>query len=236
MLPCQRKHCIKEAVTHWSSNTAWKSGALVLMFWYHLELFSLIFQYTSIASQASSWLYFLWRSMRRRNSVSAVKEKLQVTWVNKERLIQSVLNQMDTNQLELFYFVEKNTFFGWLEHFEIKHKTVKNCSTHFWRAIEYFTNMTSLGVSTRNNFPERGLLLEGVAPGQEPSRGKLFLVDTPQECHICFIIPNKIQNTKVGKIANTSNCGWILVVCLVELLSPAGHSANSLGVHGYSLG
>ena len=29
--------------------------------------------------------------------------------------------------------------------------------------------------------------------GDNPLEGKLFLVDTPQGCHICFIIPNKIQ-------------------------------------------
>ena len=72
-------------------------------------------------------------------------------------------------------------------------------------------------MSTRNNFPERGLSLEGVCP-------------------ICFIIPNKIQNTKGGQIANTRDLGKILVVCLVELVSPVGHSANSVGVPGYSSG
>ena len=48
------------------------------------------------------------------------------------------------------------------------------------------------------------------------------------------IIPNKIQNTKGGKITNTRVFGYILVVCLVELVSPVGHSANSVGVRGYS--
>ena len=27
--------------------------------------------------------------------------------------------------------------------------------------------------------------------------GKLFMVDTPQGCHICFIIPNKIQTPEI---------------------------------------
>ena len=66
--------------------------------------------------------------------------------------------------------------------------------------------------------------------------GKLFLVETPQGCHICFIIPNKIQNTKGGQITNTTDFGMILVVCLVELVSPVGHSTNSVGVRGYSSG
>ena len=30
--------------------------------------------------------------------------------------------------------------------------------------------------------------------------GKLLLVYTPKGCHICFIIPNKIQNTKGGQL------------------------------------
>ena len=53
-----------------------------------------------------------------------------------------------------------------------------------------------------------------------------------------FIIPNKIQNTKGGKITNTRDFGQILVVCLVELhvVSPVDHSANSVGVRGYSSG
>ena len=41
----------------------------------------------------------------------------------------------------------------------------------------------------------------GLSPSSEnPLTGKLFLVETPQGCHICFIIPNKIENTKGGKI------------------------------------
>ena len=40
-----------------------------------------------------------------------------------------------------------------------------------------------------------------------PLEGKLFLVDTPQGCHICFIIPNKIQNTKGRKNTNTRDFG-----------------------------
>ena len=69
-----------------------------------------------------------------------------------------------------------------------------------------------------------------------PLSGKLFLVETPQGCHICFITPNKIQDTKGGKITNTRDFGYILVICLVELVSPVGHSANSVGVRGYSSG
>ena len=37
--------------------------------------------------------------------------------------------------------------------------------------------------------------------GENPLKGKLFLVETPQGCHISFIIPNKyVQNTKGGKL------------------------------------
>ena len=45
----------------------------------------------------------------------------------------------------------------------------------------YYTNMTSLW-------------------GDNPLEGKLFLVETPQGCRICFIMPNKIQNTKGEKL------------------------------------
>ena len=43
--------------------------------------------------------------------------------------------------------------------------------------------------------------LEGVAR-DNPLEGKLYLVNTPKGCHICFIIPNKMQNTKGEKITN----------------------------------
>ena len=37
--------------------------------------------------------------------------------------------------------------------------------------------------------------------------GRLFPVDTPQRCYICFIIPNKMQNTKGEKILR--GCLWV---------------------------
>ena len=45
-----------------------------------------------------------------------------------------------------------------------------------------------------------------------------------------------MQNTKGGKITNTRDLGYILVVCLVELVSLVGHSANTVVVRGYSSG
>ena len=37
--------------------------------------------------------------------------------------------------------------------------------------------------------------------------GITSLVETPRGCHICFIILNKMQNTKGGNITNTSDFG-----------------------------
>ena len=92
------------------------------------------------------------------------------------------------------------------------------CVLHFVRYNK--TNLTCCGVYTRNNFPERGLSLEGVAredcrPWATPSSenhlsGKLFLVYTPQGFHICFIIPNKMQKHKRGK--NHEQRLWIYLV------------------------
>ena len=43
--------------------------------------------------------------------------------------------------------------------------------------------------------------------GDTPLSGELFLLYTTQGCHICFIIPNNIQNTKGGKLTNTRDFG-----------------------------
>ena len=39
--------------------------------------------------------------------------------------------------------------------------------------------------------------------GNNPLQEKLFLVETPQECHICFIIPNKYKAQKGEKLQTT---------------------------------
>ena len=36
--------------------------------------------------------------------------------------------------------------------------------------------------------------------GDNPLAGKLFLVETPQGCHICFILPNKYKTQKGEKL------------------------------------
>ena len=58
-------------------------------------------------------------------------------------------------------------------------------------------------VYNRNKSPERGVSPEG----DTPLEGELFLLYTTQGCHICFIIPNNIQNTKGGKLTNTRDFG-----------------------------
>ena len=67
-------------------------------------------------------------------------------------------------------------------------------------------------------------------------KGKLFLVNTPQGCHICFIIPNKMQKHKGEKLQIESLDKYWSSALFVELVSPVGHSANSVGVRGYASG
>ena len=55
--------------------------------------------------------------------------------------------------------------------------------------------------------PREDCHLRAQPEGDNPIEGMLFLVETPQGCHICFMIPKKIQNTKGGKITNTRDFG-----------------------------
>ena len=49
------------------------------------------------------------------------------------------------------------------------------------------------GVSSRNNLPERGLLLEGVARGQQTSRGEVIPAGHPTGMSYMFYYTKKIQ-------------------------------------------
>ena len=60
--------------------------------------------------------------------------------------------------------------------------------------------------------------------------GEVFPGGNPTGMSYLFYYTEQIQNTKGVKITNTRDFGQILVVCLVELVSPVGHSANSVGV------
>ena len=92
--------------------------------------------------------------------------------------------------------------------------------------------MTSLWGSTRNNFPERGLWLEGVAQGRQSSRGEVIPGGHPTgmsyllyyTCHICFIIPNKIQKGENYKHQRF----WINTCCLLCWTSFTGRSLCKL--------
>ena len=66
--------------------------------------------------------------------------------------------------------------------------------------------------------------------GDSPLEGKLFLVETPQICHICFIIPNKYKTQKGEKLQTPEILDKYSSSALLELVSPVGHSANSVGV------
>ena len=69
--------------------------------------------------------------------------------------------------------------------------------TIFEQEDRYYTNMTS----------RCGVLVTGITPpredctpsGDNPLEGELLLLYTTQGCHICFIIPNNIHNTKGEK-------------------------------------
>ena len=58
-----------------------------------------------------------------------------------------------------------------------------------------------------NNFPERGLSLEGVAQGRQSSRGEVIPGGNATRMSNLFVYTEQIQNTKWGKITNTRDFG-----------------------------
>ena len=62
-------------------------------------------------------------------------------------------------------------------------------------------------VSTRNNFPERGLSLEGIARGRQSSLGEVIPGGNPTGMSYLLYYTEQIPNTKGGKITNTRDFG-----------------------------
>ena len=90
------------------------------------------------------------------------------------------------------------------------------------------------GLYTRNNFPSRGLSLEGEAQGRQFSR----VEDLPgvHPWRLSYLFYYTEQNTKQtrGKYEKRRRF-WINtrhLPSVVNLVSPVGYSANSVGVRG----
>ena len=77
----------------------------------------------------------------------------------------------------------------------------------FWNILQWYFSLKKMllyiiqiwhpcGVYSRNESPKRRLSHKG----DTPLKRDLFLLCTPKGCHICFINPKKIQNTKGSKI------------------------------------